>query len=77
MEHINLKNLNNFKNSWIIIQRYNLIFFSRRGNHPFITSTYVNGYIKDTLLKNLDVDDILNEDNRVRNPFFIARHFFK
>jgi hypothetical protein len=42
-------------------------FMRRRGNHPFITSTYINGYIKDLALRNMNPEEILHEFERVRS----------
>lgn len=41
-------------------------FLLRRGTHPYIYSTYINGYEKSQSLRNLDSPDILNEFQRVR-----------
>ena len=42
-------------------------FLLKRGSHPYISSTYINGYIKSQSLRNMDTSDILNEFQRVRN----------
>jgi Mitochondrial ribosomal protein L51 / S25 / CI-B8 domain. len=42
-------------------------FLLKRGTHPFITSTYVNGYIKDLSLRNKNPEEIIEEFKRVRN----------
>jgi hypothetical protein len=42
-------------------------FLKKRGYHPFISSTYINGFIKDVPLRNIDPEDIINEFYRVRN----------
>ena len=42
-------------------------FFNKRGAHPYITATYINGYIKDQTLRNFDIQGVLNEFFRVRN----------
>lgn len=42
-------------------------FLLRRGTHPFITSTYINGYIKDIPLRNYDAKEIHEAFFRARN----------
>jgi hypothetical protein len=39
------------------------------GNHPYICSKYINGYIKDVSLRNLDGNGIENVIYKVRNSF--------
>ncbi|KRX01486.1 Thioredoxin-like fold [Pseudocohnilembus persalinus] len=42
-------------------------FYKRRNHHPYISSTYINGYVKDFPLLNLSEDDIIEALNRVKN----------
>jgi len=44
-------------------------FFNKRGAHPYITATYINGFMKDQSLRNCDLQGVLNEFFRVRNSF--------
>lgn len=32
--------------------------FMRRGNHPYMSSTYINGYVKDQPLRNMKDEEI-------------------
>lgn len=41
-------------------------FILRRGSHPYICSTYINGFEKSQSLRNMKPDEILNEFQRVR-----------
>lgn len=42
-------------------------FMRRRGTHPYITATYINGYIKDQPLRNFEPNEIFDAFQRVRN----------
>ena len=33
----------------------------KRGHHPYLSSTYINGYIKDQPLRNMEEEEILEE----------------
>jgi large subunit ribosomal protein L43 len=41
----------------------------RRNFHPYISSTYINGYVKDQSLKNMKEDEILEWLNKVNSEF--------
>lgn len=49
-------------------------FILKRGSHPFISSTYINGYNKSQSLRNMEPEEILNEFQRVRQSceFYIS-----
>lgn len=36
-------------------------FYMRRSHHPYMSATYINGYIKDIPLKNLSLDETLSK----------------
>ena len=38
-----------------------LEIYLKRGHHPYMSSTYVNGYVKDQPLRNMEVEDIEDE----------------
>ncbi len=42
-------------------------FHMKRGAHPYINSTYINGYIKDQPLRNYGAKAVLDEFYRLRN----------
>eukprot|EP01015_Nassula_variabilis_P018496 TRINITY_DN3019_c0_g1_i5.p1 TRINITY_DN3019_c0_g1~~TRINITY_DN3019_c0_g1_i5.p1 ORF type:complete len:174 (+),score=4.37 TRINITY_DN3019_c0_g1_i5:113-634(+) len=44
-------------------------FYLKRGSHPGISATYVNGFIKDLSLRNKSHEDVLDDMLRVRNSF--------
>ena len=37
----------------------------RRGRHPYISSTYINGYVKDQSLRNYTQDEVLEEFDKM------------
>ena len=39
--------------------------FLRRGHHPYMSSTFINGYVKDTPLRNVDSAQTLFHMNQV------------
>lgn len=41
----------------------------KRNNHPYMSSTFINGYVKDQSLKNLDADEIMGWFTRVNKEF--------
>jgi large subunit ribosomal protein L43 len=41
----------------------------RRNFHPYISSTYINGYVKDQSLKNMKEDEILEWLTKVNSEF--------
>jgi len=43
--------------------------FQRNGNHPYITSKYINGYIKDIPLRNADPQEVEHMITKARNSF--------
>jgi len=42
-------------------------FMTKRGHHPYLNATYINGFVKDQPLRNYEVEEILKEFMRVRN----------
>ena len=46
-----------------------LEIFLRRGRHPYMTSTYINGFIKDTPLRNLTAEEAMVHLIRVNSEF--------
>ena len=43
--------------------------FLKRGHHPYMSSTYINGYVKDQPLRNMDNDDVFEEFIKFNNAF--------
>jgi large subunit ribosomal protein L43 len=43
--------------------------YQRNGNHPYITSKYINGYIKDIPLRNADPKEVEHMITKARNSF--------
>ena len=39
--------------------KFNLKIFMKRGYHPYMSATYINGYVKDVPLRNLHDEQIL------------------
>lgn len=39
-------------------EHLNLEVYMRRGHHPYMSSTYVNGYVKDQPLRNMEIDQV-------------------
>ena len=50
-------------------EHLNFELFVRRGHHPYMTSTYINGYVRDTPLRNTSADQTLNFMSAVNNEF--------
>ena len=46
-----------------------LEIFLRRGRHPYMTSTYINGFVKDTPLRNLTAEEAMVHLTRVNSGF--------
>ena len=42
-------------------EHLNLEVYLRRGQHPYMSSTYVNGYVKDQPLRNLHEEDVKDQ----------------
>ncbi len=42
-------------------EHLNLEIYLRRGHHPYVSSTYVNGYVKDQPLRGMEEDHVLQE----------------
>ena len=42
-----------------------LEIYVRRGKHPYLTSTYINGFVKDTPLRNLTMEETLQHVARL------------
>ena len=40
---------------------------NKQGSHPFLTSLYINGYLKDIPLRNVEEENILEYFKRARN----------
>ena len=43
--------------------------YMRRGQHPYMSSTFINGYVKDTPLRNTDEDQAFHHIKAVNNEF--------
>ncbi|CDW76166.1 UNKNOWN [Stylonychia lemnae] len=43
--------------------------FMRRNHHPYISATYINGFVKDQPLRNLPPEEILDQLERQNNTF--------
>ena len=43
--------------------------FLKRGAHPYMSSTYINGYVKDTPLRNLDLANTMRHLDQVNSEF--------
>ena len=41
----------------------------RRNHHPYISSTYINGYVKDQCLKNMEDNQVVGWLNKVNSEF--------
>ena len=41
----------------------------RRNYHPYISSTYINGYVKDQSLRNLDKNEVVSWFEKVNSEF--------
>ena len=41
----------------------------KRNFHPYLSSTYINGYVKDQSLKNMNVDEVLFWFSKVNKEF--------
>ena len=41
----------------------------KRNAHPYMSSTYINGYVKDQSLRNMNADEVLNWFNKVGKQF--------
>ena len=50
-------------------EHLNLEIFLRRGHHPYVSSTYVNGYVKDQPLRGMEEDHVLQEFQKFNNSF--------
>ena len=46
-----------------------LELFLRRGQHPYLASTYINGFVKDTPLRKLTAEEVLVHITRVNSEF--------
>ena len=42
-------------------------FIIKRNHHPFITGSYINGYLKDMPLRSLKEEEVMTTFNRLRN----------
>ena len=43
--------------------------YLRRGHHPYVSSTYINGYVKDQPLRGMEENHVLNEFQKFNNSF--------
>ena len=50
-------------------EHLNLEIYLRRGQHPYVSSTYINGYVKDQPLRNMEEDEIMYEFSKFNNSF--------
>ena len=41
----------------------------KRNHHPYMSSTYINGYVKDQSLRNMKAEEILDWFNKVGKEF--------
>jgi hypothetical protein len=48
-------------------EHVNLEIFLRRGQHPYMSSTYINGYVKDQPLRNMEQDQVSEEFIKFNN----------
>lgn len=46
-----------------------LEIYMRRNHHPYISSTYINGYVKDQPLRNYENEQILEAFKKVNREF--------
>lgn len=46
-----------------------LEIYMKRGNHPYMSSTYINGYVKDQPLRNMENNDVLQEFIKFNSAF--------
>jgi len=52
-------------------------FLMKKNQHPYVSSTYINGYRKDVSLKNVkEFDEILNKMTHMRNTGFIHNNYY-
>ena len=52
-DYLKSENIKNFVND---NPQVKLQIFMKRGAHPFMSSTYINGYVKDQPLRNMGED---------------------
>ena len=43
--------------------------YMRRGRHPYVSSTYINGYVRDLPLENKSHEEAINHLNQVNNDW--------
>ena len=41
----------------------------RRNSHPYMSSTFINGYVKEQSLKNMSEDEVMGWFNKVNREF--------
>jgi hypothetical protein len=41
----------------------------KRGHHPYVSSAYINGYVKDQPLKNMENEEVEGEFIKFNNAF--------
>ena len=56
-------------------QQIEFEYFNRRGRHPYISSSYINGYIKDQTLRNMSPEEILEKFFSMRNSCIFSYFF--
>ncbi|CAI2382994.1 unnamed protein product [Moneuplotes crassus] len=48
---------------------FNMDIFMRRGHHPYFSATYINGFVKDIPLRNLEEEEIMQFFKSSYNSF--------
>jgi len=48
-------------------EHLNIEVFLKRGNHPYMSSTYINGYVKDQPLRNMEEVEVMDEFVKFNN----------
>ena len=48
-------------------EHLNLEIFLKRGAHPYISTTYINGYVKDQPLRNIESESVMQEFVKFNN----------
>ncbi len=48
-------------------EHLNLEVYLKRGHHPYMSSTYINGYVKDQPLRNFKEDEVFQEFVKFNN----------
>lgn len=48
-------------------QQIDFNFIVKRNYHPFVTGAYINGYLKDMPLRNMEEEEVMDSLNKLRN----------